>query len=381
MFKMKNHMTVRLMIAATFILSGLLQASAQGFEDILSAGVEDANTYLEKYAAPGINSFGVGLTGGWYNTAKPHKIVGLDVTVSANVATIPDAEKVFDFASAGFQNLMLDQTGGTDVPTLVGGDATSGSEIYIPANTTIEDPTGGGNDIVLDNEIRFATPNGVINLDDIPVVTGMPAPTANIGIGLIKNTDLKIRYTPEISTDGFKLNMFGIGVMHDVKQWIPVIKNLPFDLSAFFGTTKLTAEYAIDVDVNNSSDNGFGGQSSTSFTGMGNAKFETSATTVQAIISKKLLFFTPYASVGFNAVKSNFTVDGDYTLSSDPDDRVSGDEQTQNVSDPIDMEFTDAGGARMTVGARVKLLILTIHADYTLQKYNTFTAGIGLSIR
>lgn len=51
------------------------------------------------------------------------------------------------------------------------------------------------------------------------------------------------------------------------------------------------------------------------------------------------------------------------------------------ISDPVKMEFRGAGGARMTVGARVKLLILTVHADYTFQKYKTFTTGIGISIR
>jgi hypothetical protein len=30
---------------------------------------------------------------------------------------------------------------------------------------------------------------------------------------------------------------------------------------------------------------------------------------------------------------------------------------------------------------RLKLLVLTIHADYTLQKYSTLTMGLGLSIR
>ena len=36
--------------------------------------------------------------------------------------------------------------------------------------------------------------------------------------------------------------------MHDVKQWIPGIKNLPFDLSGFFAFNSLEGSSAIDSD-------------------------------------------------------------------------------------------------------------------------------------
>lgn len=376
---MKSRTVVRLMFTALTLGLAITQSKAQSFGDILSAGVEDANTYLENYAAPAVNSFGVGLSGGWYNTAKPHKLLGFDITTSVNMAAIPDEEMMFNFAEAGFQNLQLDQTGDNMIPTLVGGEATTGSEIFIPANTTITDPRTGQS-ITIDDEIRFDTPNG-FNLEDVPVATGIPAPTVQLGIGLIKNTDLKIRLLPEQTIDDYSFKMFGIGVMHDVKQWIPAIKNLPFDLSGFFGTTTMTATTALDVDIENSQSNGAGGTSTTTFMGSGKATFKTNSTTVQAIISKKLAVFTPYAAIGFNAVKTTFDVAGDYEFETDADDRFSGDEQTQMITDPVDLEFTGAGGARFTVGARLKLLIFTFHGAYTLQKYNNFNAGVGISIR
>jgi hypothetical protein len=51
-----------------------------------------------------------------------------------------------------------------------------------------------------------------------------------------------------------------------------------------------------------------------------------------------------------------------------------------NETDPLDLKFS-ASGLRTTAGFRLKLAVLTIHADYTLQKYKCLTAGIGISVR
>lgn len=356
---MNSPIFMRFLVTALSIGLTYHHASSQNFEEIMSAGTEDANTYLENYTAPFIHSFGVGLADGWYNTAKPHKLFGFDLTASVSMAAIPDEDLLFDFASAGFTNLQLRGDADGMVPTLTGGNADSGSELYINANQSI-------NGVPLEQEISFGVPDG-FNISDVPVVTGIPAPTLNLGIGLIKNTDLKIRFIPEISTDGYKFGIFGVGVMHDVKQWIPGIKNLPFDLSGFIGRTTMNAE--TDIEVSESDDVG------TSFEGSGVAKFKTNSTTVQAIISKKLAVFTPYAALGFNAIKTTFEVTGDYTTSNS----VTNDSNT--VSNPIDLEFTGAGGPRFTLGARLKLLVFTIHGAYTLQKYNTFSVGFGINVR
>ena len=107
----------------------------------------------------------------------------------------------------------------------------------------------------------------------------------------------------------------------------------------------------------------------------GKASFKTNSTTVQAIISKKLAVLTPYAALGFNAVKTKFDVSGDYTASN------SVTNESQTVTDPIDLTFTGAGGARLTLGARLKLAVFTFHYAYTLQKYNVHSFGFGINVR
>ena len=36
--------------------------------------------------------------------------------------------------------------------------------------------------------------------------------------------------------------------------------------------------------------------------------------TANIILSKKILMFTPYASIGYNSSKSSFKIDGDYAV-------------------------------------------------------------------
>jgi hypothetical protein len=48
--------------------------------------------------------------------------------------------------------------------------------------------------------------------------------------------------------------------------------------------------------------------------------------------------------------------------------------------DPIDMKYS-ASGPRVGAGFRLKLAVFTLHADYTLQKYNALTVGFGINVR
>ena len=181
---------------------------------------------------------------------------------------------------------------------------------------------------------------------------------ANLGIGLPKGTDLKLRFTPTIDVGGeSSFKVFGIGVMHDVKQWIPGIKMLPFDLSGFVGYTKVKLETYLDRQ-NNPDQRGL---------------FEMNATTVQGVISKKFSVLTLYGGLGYNIAKSNLALKGSYDINEDG-------EVSSTEKDPLDFKFSGSG-FRTTAGFRLKLAVLTIHADYTLQKYKCLTVGLGISVR
>jgi hypothetical protein len=145
--------------------------------------------------------------------------------------------------------------------------------------------------------------------------------------------------------------------MHDIKQHIPVIKNLPFDLSILAGYTKLDVSYTFDQTT---------GQQ---------AALNATAMTVQAIVSKKLALLTLYASAGYNKSNVNLDVKGEYELSP-----AQGNVPAVTITDPVSLSAAGSG-ARLTGGVRIRLALINLHADYTLQKYPTISAGVGIGIR
>ncbi len=352
--------TLTKLLAVAFLVTGLQTAQAQFNTDdlgdlgtIFNGGQQDAELYFNNYFRPAILSFGNGLAGGWVNTAKPHKLLGFDLTVSMNLAAIPKEDATFNFNSAGFQNLIL-ASGDPNLPTLAGSTSDAVLEFTSP---TIDGADGV--EIDYTGDTQFAAPGG-LNLDFLYLAA--PVPTVNAGIGLIKNTDLKVRFIPTVGTDDFELSLWGVGVLHDVKQHIPGLKLVPIDISAFVGYTKMNMDVAVTTEPGDD----FQAED-------GLAEFEVSSTTIQVVASKKLAIFTPYASVGYNIVDNSFKTSGRFFYTNDLG-------ATVDFAN-LDVTYSGASTTRLTAGFQLKLAILTLHADYTIQKYNTLTAGVGISVR
>jgi len=325
-------------------------AWAQGdLNELMAGSLEDATKLLDGYTKPALKAFGYGLNQGWYNTAKPHKTLGVDLTISVSAVTIPNSDLFYTVDNNQLNSLDLVSvdgqtvtpiTGSAQVPTIFGPDTPP----------TFENRQTGA---------QFETPGGLDLKKEIGI-QAMPVPIANLGIGLPKGFDLKIRFVPTVNIgDDAKFDLFGVGVMHDVKQYIPGIKNLPFDLSGFVGYTSMKLVSNLDVTAGNNQ----------------SAEFKSSATTIQALISKKLSVVTFYGGIGYNIAKTKIAMLGDYEFEDEFGYPVT-------ITDPIALS-SDASGMRATAGLRLKLAVITLHGDYTVQKdnFNTLTVGFGINVR
>ena len=67
--------------------------------DFVYGGVEDAEKLLQAYLEPFANILGSDLNAGWYNTARPHQLGGLDVTATVSWAKAPSSLFTYDLAS------------------------------------------------------------------------------------------------------------------------------------------------------------------------------------------------------------------------------------------------------------------------------------------
>ena len=92
------------------LISALLTLTSISFSqvdnvDFLKSAPADGAKYLQAYVAPWANAFGAAMNGGWYNTAKPHKLLGFDLTTNFNVGIVPSSADKFEISSIGMTSL------------------------------------------------------------------------------------------------------------------------------------------------------------------------------------------------------------------------------------------------------------------------------------
>ncbi|RZL47301.1 MAG: hypothetical protein EOO93_25190 [Pedobacter sp.] len=187
----------------------------------------------------------------------------------------------------------------------------------------------------------------------------VPSPQVQLTVGLPKNIDVSLRYSPTIDLDeNGKFSLFGIGAKVEI---LPLIlgktgKMLPFDLAVAGGYTKL--KYEIPLDVNN-------GQYTDQV-----LKTEFGGFSAEAIISKKIAIFTPFASLGYNTAQHKVNALGTYSFNS----------SVTPIKDPIKIEEKSINAFKATAGFQLKLAVLKLYASYTASEYSYVNAGIGLGI-
>lgn len=317
---------------------------------ILASGQEDAQKITEMYISPMVKGFSSGLNNGWYISAKPHESLGFNLTVSVSAAMVPDEDEFFLFRNEDFTNIRLTDSDLTEAlsPTVMG-PAEPGPNVTV-YNSQF------GTDLPLDN---FDLAEG-IGLEDQVGFNAVPSPMATLGIGLVKNTDLVVRFFPKVEEDDGSFYMYGVGLKHDIKQWIPVVKALPFDLSVFGGYTKLNGELNLEGTFDGENQRGI---------------MDVEAKTVQLLVGKKLGILNVYAGTGYDFTKTNTQILGTYVLSYS---NVSN--TTVTMEDPVDF-IMNTKSVRVNAGFGLKLGPLALSSDYTISEYHSVTAAISITVR
>ncbi|MBL7857898.1 MAG: hypothetical protein JNM57_09425 [Cyclobacteriaceae bacterium] len=329
-----------------FLLIGSIRGQAQGdLNDLLNENIEDAESLISGYISPFMKSVSIGMNQGWYNTAKTHKVAGFDLTITGTAMMIPTSDLFYDVSKLNLSTVEMapNSPDFPNAPTIFGPDTP-------PIYREVADPSN-----------TFEGPGG-IDLKGELGKNWMPVPMVSLGFGLPKGFDIKFRFLPKIDMgDDANIKMFGVGVMHDIKQYIPGLKLIPIDLAAFVGFTKLNLDYTYTPDAGDVTSNNQRGE------------FNLYATTIQGIVSKKISVLTVYGSLGYNISKSDIGLKGEWDVNDD------GVIQPQEV-DPISLQFS-ASGFRASAGFRLKFAFFTLHSDYTFQKYNALTIGFGINVR
>ena len=315
------------LIAGALLVSQTAQAQLDEIQKFLESGADNATALTQAYLKPLPTGLATTLNSGWNTKAAATKTLGFSIQVRAAVAQVPTGFQTFDASTLNLQNVNVS---GTSSNTISGAKG---------SGQTISD-TG--------NNFSFQLPGG----------SGFEyVPTAMIqaNVGLIKGTDVTVRYIPETDLGSYgNLSLIGAGLKHNLNQWIPGGKLLPVDLSvmAAFSTIDLNA----DLNFNGGTDQ----------------VVETSTNTfvVNALVGKALPFVSAYAGVGYQTGSFELNMLGNYDIGGG-----------QTLTDPVSYSDDSQAGVHALAGIQLKIAILRIYAEVTAAEFMTANAGIGIGFR
>ncbi len=329
------------LLLLAIIITGVARAHSQidiG-ELLLGGSIKDANVLTEPFLRPYGEMLGSSLNSGWYTSAKPHKVLGFDITITGAYTMSPSSATSFDLAKYESQLGTLELTPGQTnsiTPTIAGemsdrpslraqGDFTGLSEFEMPDGTGID---------------------------------FLVTPMVTFGVGLPMGIEVKGRFAPQIKLgDAGKLGLWGLGVQKDIKDYIPGLKHVPvLNLSVLAGYTNFSGT----ADVGNV-ENSLGGY----LLENGSLDLSSNAFTTRLLIGANLPVVAFYTGLGYGRSSTDFEVLGEYGIGNGEHIKVS---YSTNSFD-------------MNIGMRIRLGVIAFHADYTLGEYSAITGGFGINFR
>jgi hypothetical protein len=357
---MKKLFPIRLWVltGSLFLISYASFSQIDNVE-FLRAGTTDGVKLVQAYITPWANAFGAGVNGSWYNTAKPHKFGGFDITFGANLGFVPSSDKTFDVSKIGLTLF----TGTGTAPTIAGPNS--------------DGPTLTGPTIGTVAPVTFTTPPGT-NWGILPV------PYLQAGIGLPLGTELKVRYVPKVSVGNKSISSWGIGLLHSIMQYIPGEKLVPFDVSLFGGYQILRGNTLLSLQPDLTKPQNYSSAYPPGSFDNQQMSLVVQAWNISAIGSVNLRIITFYGGLGYSRTSTVVNMTGNYPLPYiDPEVSLTEVvyEDAGVVKDFPEINIKNFSGLRTNIGFRLKLAIVTIHADYTWAQYSVVSTGLGFSFR
>lgn len=362
----KSIITVFLISLLSFVYSNIAYSQEIHPENIIRVGVEDSQTLLNEYLKPFRVGFGIGLNSGWQTSPKPHQKYGFDLRVTSTAALVPFKDMIFNVDNLDLQNLQL-LDGPRSTPTLFGRDITSAR-----LGSYYTDPSTGQTEELFD----FEMPSG---LDFRYVIT----PMAQLTIGLIKDTDITIRFLPTLTIeDDLNFGIWGFGIQHGINQWYNPTDDL-LDISVQVGYTSVNSKLNIEVEPefdpeqeNSFSDDHWTGQ---------NTEFQSYGFTANLLAGRQYRFFTIYGGLGVQTSGTIIKANGAYPFVEpiNQSDYTPGGptKKITSLEDPYELKMMNRVKPNVLIGARVRVAMIAISISYSFSEYQSLNAGVGISFR
>ena len=311
---------------------------------LLQGGASDATALTRAYLSPLATGLSAGFNSGWNGSARPRKPLGFSIELRTSLAFVPSNRQTFDINSLGLTNLRL-QAGEDNIAQTIAGSDSDGPVLDIIGG----DP---GMEQILGN-IQLPTGTGF---------NFAPAPMLQAGLGLIRSTDVTVRYIPETDIGDFgNIGLIGGAIKTEITDWFPAGKLLPVDISLQIGITQVDLTANLDAAGGDNQE----------------VEISNNSYVVNALVGKSLPFISLYAGVGLQGGSFDVDVVGDF----DVETVVGGIRQVNTISDPISFSEDSEVNGHLLGGFRLKLGFLSIFVEGTVSEYSTINGGIGFGFR
>lgn len=190
--------------AQTFNLSAL---------EHLDEFFKDAVYYSDKFVTPATDAAVYQAASAWIYTAKKNKLWSTSFGIHSNVFFVPNEDRQFQINDSDFTFLKIQGATSATIPTAL----------------------GDGNQI---NIIDIFAPNGIINpAKPIKTPQGVnqeiifyPHLSGSVCVGF--GTEIIGKYAPKVKINSGEYQVYGVGLKHNLDQYIEVLKKNEISLSA-----------------------------------------------------------------------------------------------------------------------------------------------------
>ncbi len=334
-----------------FLVLGIFAATSttaqENLEDLIASGIEDAQRFANGYISPATEGMIHNMANGWIQTAKVKKPLRFDISLVGNVTFVKKEHQSFTVNTAEYNNLKFRD--GSTIKEVATAFGENDPDILVYSLVRNGEDT---------EEVEFKLPQGLASINmDI-----MPTAFLQARVGILKGTEIKLRYFPKIDREDVKVGLVGVGLQHNFTSWMPAEKLFPLDISGLIAYTNVSANYD------------FTNQEIVSGTGQ-HFQLKLNSWLFQVQASTKLKIINFYGGIGYVSGNSDFNVLGDYKV-------VAGiplDETTNQFKDPFTVK-TKVSDVRATIGANLRLGFFGLNVDYNLAKYNSASVGLHFGI-
>lgn len=329
----------KIILVFALFLSQIIVAQTN-IGEVVTYAIEDITKFGKAYISPAAQGVMYNVNNGWYNKASTNDFLEVEVNLIGNLTFVKCDKNSFTVNTNEYNNIRFQDGAITkEVATIFG----------------INNP-----DVIA--LIDYETDQGVESLAvelpqgiDDGEVNSAPNVFLQASVGLIKGTELKVRFAPEVNYGDVKKKLYGFGLQHEITSWLAKENKFPLHLSALVGYTKFNGFYDIKESGEQSTNQGIDSE-------MGTWAFSLIASTNFS----KLNF---YGGIGYLTATAETKFKGVYEI-------AEGNEQFQDLLDNYTVT-NKVDGFNATLGANLNLGAFHVNTAFNIQEFYNITLGIG----